>query len=94
VHNQVLAWRVQDSLAELGLSHQDYSIAGGRMVHIPKVVTASAWPPVEVVIRMLLGQKAENFAAHADAIASYLDVTQVKVVPLEHSLIRLELATC
>jgi hypothetical protein len=94
VHNQVLSWRVQDSLAELGLSHQDYSIAGGRMVHIPKVVTASAWPPVEVVIRMLLGQKAENFAAHADAIASYLDVTQVKVVPLEHSLIRLELATC
>lgn len=40
----VLAWRVQHSLAELGLTHQEYSIAAERMLHIAKVVTASACP--------------------------------------------------
>lgn len=65
-HDQLLAWRVQDSLADVGLAHQDYSIAGGRMVHIPEVVTASAWPPVKVVIRMLPGQKAEDFNARRE----------------------------
>jgi hypothetical protein len=82
---------VQDSLAELGLTHQDYSIAGGRMVHIPQVVTVSTGPPVRLVIRMLPGQRTEDFTAHAPAIASYLGVTKVGVVPLEHPLIRLEL---
>jgi hypothetical protein len=90
-HNQILAWRVQDSLAELGLTHQDYSIAGGRMVHIPQVIRVVTGPPVGLVIRMLPGQKAETFTAHAPAIASYLGVTQVGVVPLEYPLIRLEL---
>jgi hypothetical protein len=54
---QLLAWRVQDSLADIGLIHQDYSIAGGRVVHIPEVITASAWPPANVVIRMLRARR-------------------------------------
>ncbi|MGH3783671.1 MAG: hypothetical protein ACRDRO_24375 [Pseudonocardiaceae bacterium] len=91
-HDQVLAWRVQDGLAEIGLTHMDYSIAGGRMVHLPEVVTVSAGPPVGLVIRMLPGQRAEDFTAHAPAIASYIGVAEVRVVPLvEHPLIRLEL---
>lgn len=28
-HNQILAWRVQDSLVELGLTHLDHSILAG-----------------------------------------------------------------
>jgi hypothetical protein len=90
-HNQVLAWRVQDSLAENELIHQDYSIGGGRMVHVPKVVTVSSNPTTELVIRMLAGQDAEDFTAHAPAIAADLGVAEVRVVPLEHPLIRLEL---
>lgn len=93
-HNQILAWRVQDSLAEIGLTHLDYSIAGGRIVHIPEVISASAWPPMQVVIRMLPGQQAEDFKARAEAIARYLDVAEIKVIPLEHPPIRLELSTC
>src|SRR5437588_10612889 len=83
--NQVLAWRVQDSLAENGLIHQDYSIGGGRMVHSPKVVTVCTNnPTTELVIRMLAGQDAEDFTAHAPAIASDLGVAEVRVVPLAH----------
>jgi hypothetical protein len=81
-HDQVLAWRVQDSLAEIGLTHLDYSIGGGRMVHIPEVVSVSAGPPVVLDIRMLAGQRAEDFAAHAPTIAYYLGVAEVRVVPL------------
>jgi hypothetical protein len=91
VHNQILAWRVQDSLAELGLSHQDYSIAGGLVVHIPQVISVSPGPPVRLIIRMLPGQRAENFTEHASAIAPYLGVARVKVVSLVHPLIQLEL---
>lgn len=90
-HNQILAWRVQDCLAELGLTHQDYSIAGGRMVRIPEVLTVSTGPPVGLVIRMLPGQRADDFTAHASTIASYLGVAKIRVIPLEHPLIRLEL---
>ena|SRR5581483_6217928 len=93
-HNQLLAWRVQDSLADIGLIHQDYSIAGGRVVHLPEVITASAWPPVNVVIRMLPGQKAEEYTEYVEAIAEHLGVAHVNVVKLEHPLIRLELSTC
>jgi hypothetical protein len=57
---QLLAWRVQDSLADIGLIHQDYSIAGGRVVHIPEVITASAWPPANVVIRMLRARRTKT----------------------------------
>lgn len=90
-HNQVLAWRVQDSLADIGLTRMDYSIGGGRMLHIPEVVAVSAGPPVGLDIRMLPGQRVEDFAAHAPAIAYYLAVSEVRVVSLGRSLIRLEL---
>jgi hypothetical protein len=40
---------------------------------------------------MLAGQRAEDFAAHAPEIAYYLGIAEVRVVPLERPLIRLEL---
>jgi len=40
---------------------------------------------------MLPGQSTEDFAAHASAIAHYLGVPYVWVVPLGRSRIRLEL---
>jgi hypothetical protein len=82
---------VQDSLADIGLTRMDYSIGGGRMLHIPEVVAVSAGPPVGLDIRMLPGQRVEDFAAHAPAIAYYLAVSEVRVVSLGRSLIRLEL---
>ncbi len=90
-HDQVLAWRVQDSLAEIGLTHNDTSIGGGRMVHIPEVIAVYPGRAAALDIRMLPGQRAEHFAAHAPAIAYYLNVAEVRVVPLGHTLIRLEL---
>ena len=93
-HNQALAWRMQDIIAGLGLTQTDFSIAGGRIVHIPEVVSVAAGPPVGLHIRTLPGQTPDDFAAHAPAIAynlGDLGVAQVRVVPLGPSLIRLDL---
>jgi hypothetical protein len=90
-HDQELAWRVQDIIAGLGLIQTDFSIAGGRIVHIPHVVSVAAGPPVGLHIRTLPGQTPDNFAAHAPAIAYNLGVAEVRVVPLGPSLIRLDL---
>lgn len=90
-HNQTLAWRVQDIIAGLGLIHTDSSIAGGRVVHIPKVVSVVAGPPVGLHIRTLPGQAPGDFTAHAPTIAYNLGVAEVRVVPLGPSLIRLDL---
>ncbi len=93
-HNHTLAWRMQDIIAGLGLTQTDFSIAGGRSVHIPEVVSVAAGPPVGLHIRTLPGQTPDDFAAHAPAIAynlGDLGVAQVRVVPLGPSLIRLDL---
>lgn len=90
-HDEELARRVHDIIAGLGLIQSDFSIGGGRVVHIPEMVSVVAGPPVGLHIRLLPGQTPDDFAAHAPAIAYNLDVTEVRVVPLEPSLIRLDL---
>lgn len=90
-HDQILAWRVQDIIAGLGLTHTDFSIGGGWMVHVPEVVSVVAGPPVGLDIRTLPGQTPDDFAAHAPAIAYNLGMAGVQVVPLGPSLIRLNL---
>ena len=89
--NQRFAWRVQDVIVGRGLTQGDFSIAGGFSVHIPEVLSVTTGPPAGVGIRMLPGQIPEDFAKHAPAIAYYLGVTEVRVVPLGPSLIRLDL---
>ncbi|MDQ3153875.1 MAG: hypothetical protein M3R63_19910 [Actinomycetota bacterium] len=91
VGDQRLAWRVQDILAGLGLTQSDYSIGGGRTVHIPTVVAVTAGPPVGLEIRILPGQMPDHFARHASVIAYNLGMAEVRVVPLGPFLIRLEL---
>ena len=83
--------RVQDSLARCELHRIEYTAAGEEMLHTPRVVAADARPPSWVQIDMLPGQSAEDFAAHAPAIAHHLGVPHVWVVPLGRSRIRLEL---
>lgn len=90
-HDQILAWRTQDVIAGLGLTHTDFSIAAGRVIRIPEVVSVAAGPPVGLHIRILPGQTPDDFAAHTPAIAYNLDVAEVRVVPLGPSLIRLDL---
>ena len=90
-HDQRFAWFMQDILAGCGLAIEDYSVGGGRVVHIPQVISLSDGPPESLVIKMLPGQMPEDFTAHAPAIAYDLGVTEVRVVPLEPFLIRLEL---
>jgi hypothetical protein len=90
-HDQLLAWRMQDILAGLGLDQTDFSIAGGRTVHVPEVVWVEPGPPKGLNVRMLPGQTPEDFSAHAPAIAYDLDVAEVRVVPLGYPLVRLEL---
>ncbi len=48
------------------------------MVHIPQVVSVYAGPAVALDIRMLPGQRSEDFAAHTAAIAFYLDMAEVR----------------
>jgi hypothetical protein len=90
-HDQTLAWRVQDIIAGLGLTRTDFSIAGGRIIRIPEVVSVVAGPPVGLNIRTLPGQTPDDFAAHAPAIAYNLGMAEIRVVPLGPSLIRLDL---
>jgi hypothetical protein len=85
---QRLAWRVQDIIVGLGLTQADFSLGGGRTLHIPEVISVTE-RPVGLDIRMLPGQMPDDFAAHAPAIAYNLGVAEVRVVPLGPSLIRL-----
>jgi hypothetical protein len=90
-HNQRFAWFVQNILAGCGLAQQDSSIAGGRTIHVPHVVAVTPGPPLSLDVRILPGQLPEDYAAHAEAIAYDLEVSEVRVLPLAPSLIRLEL---
>jgi Domain of unknown function (DUF1918) len=89
--NEHLAGRVQDIFAGLGLTHVENSIGGGKILHVPKVVSVAAGPPVEVDIEILPGQSPEDFSAHDRTIAYDLGVAEVRVVPLGPDRIRLKL---
>ena len=69
----------------------DFSIGADRVYHMPEVISVDPGPPLGVDIRMLPGQSPQNFSAHAAAIADDLGMTDVRVVPLGPSDIRLEL---
>lgn len=89
--DEYLAWRVEHILAGLNLTHTDFTVGAGRMVHVPEAVAVTAGPPVGVEIRMLPGQTPDDFAAHAPAIAYNLGVARIRIVPLGPCRIRLEL---
>ena len=89
--NQRLAWRVQDILAGCDLIQSDYSIAAGRVVHIPQVMSVTTGPPVQLTIRILPGQMPQDFTAKAPVIAYHLGMAQVKIIPLQPPFIRLDL---
>jgi hypothetical protein len=91
--DKLLVRSVQDSLVRSGLSRTEHTVAGGDTLHIPRVVSADAGPPGWVQIDLLPGQSAEDFTAHASALAQSLGVPQVWVVPLGRSRVRLELPT-
>ena len=86
-----LAWRVEEIIAGLELTQSDFSIAAGRVFHVPEVVSVDPGPPVSLDIRILPGQSPDDFSAHAAAIAYDLGMAEVRVVPLGPSAIRLEL---
>jgi Domain of unknown function (DUF1918) len=87
-----LARRVEEIIAGLGLTQTGHSIAGCDIVHVPQVVSIDLGPPAGLDIQTLPGQSPEDFSAHAAGIAYGLGVTEIRVVPLGSSLIRLELA--
>jgi hypothetical protein len=86
-----LARRVEEIIVGLGLTQSDYSIAAGRVFHIPQVVSVDPGPPVGLDIRILPGQSPDDFSAHATTIAYDLGMADVRVVPVGPSVIRLEL---
>ncbi|HET9258206.1 MAG TPA: hypothetical protein VFO16_23825 [Pseudonocardiaceae bacterium] len=90
-HEQRFAWYVEDIIAACGLTRVDYSVAGDRAIRIPRVISVNPGPPVSVDVRILSGQLASDFATHAEAIAYDLEVSEVRVVPIGPSVIRLEL---
>jgi hypothetical protein len=89
--DEMLAGRVQSLITGFGLTKAGSSIGGGANVQAPQVISVSAGPPVSLDIRILAGQMADDFAAHAPAFAYKLGVAEVRVVPLGPSLIRLKL---
>jgi Domain of unknown function (DUF1918) len=86
-----LAQRVEEIIAGLDLVQSDFSIGGGRVFHVPEVVSVTPGPPVGLDVHILPGQSPEDFSAHAAAIAYDLGMAEVRVVPLGPSVIRLEL---
>jgi hypothetical protein len=86
-----LARRLEEIIIGLDLVLDDFSIAAGRVYHIPQVLSVDPGPPVGMDIRILPGQSPEDFSAHAAAIAYDLGMAEIRVVPLGPSLIRLEL---
>lgn len=89
--DHILVERAQEVIVGLELTQADFSIGGGRTIHIPEVVAVTAGPPRGLHIRTLPGQTPDDFAAHAPAIAYNLGVPEVQVVPLGPSQIRLDL---
>jgi hypothetical protein len=87
----LLAWRVEEIIAGLDLVQSDFSIAAGRVFHVPQVVSVDTGPPVGLDIRILPGQSPDDFSAHAAAIAYDLGMAEVRIVPLGPTVIRLEL---
>jgi hypothetical protein len=90
-NNQRLAWRVQDILAACNLTQTDYSIASGRVVHIPQVISVVTGPPAGLIIRLSSCQMPKDFTTIAPTVAYHLGVTQVRIVPLQPPFIRLDL---
>lgn len=60
-------------------------------MHVPHVIAVSPGPPLSLDIRILPGQLPEDFMARGHAIAYDLEVSDIRVIPLAPSLIRLEL---
>jgi hypothetical protein len=88
---ELLAQRVEEIIAGLELVQSDFSIASGRVFHVPQVVSVDPGPPVGLDIHILPGQSPDDFSAHAAAIAYDLGMAEVRVAPLGPSVIRLEL---
>jgi hypothetical protein len=55
-YNQQLAWRVQDIIVGCGLVQVDYSIAGGRVFHIPQVISVDPGPQYGSISALSLDQ--------------------------------------
>jgi hypothetical protein len=88
---KLLVRGAQESLALRGLQRADRTVAGGERCNAPRVVSADAGPPGWMPIDLSPGQSAEDIDAHASAIAQHLGVSQVRVVTLGRSRVRLEL---
>jgi hypothetical protein len=91
-NRQELAWRVQDVLAGCGLVQVDYSIACGRVVHIPQVVSVITGPVARVTLRLLDGQLPADFTAQTQRLEYHLGA-KVDIVELEAPFIRLDWRT-
>lgn len=89
--NQRLAWRVQDTLAALGLFQKGSSIAGGPSFRIPAVTRVDLGVPIRLTIATLPGQVPEDFTPHTAAIAHTLGMARVRVINGGASLLYLEL---
>ncbi len=89
--DQMLAWHMQRFFVGRGLTQTHHTMAAGRIVHAPQVISVTSWAPIGLDIRMLPGQAPEDFAAHTPAMAYHFGAAEVRVVPLGPSLIRLEL---
>jgi hypothetical protein len=86
-----LASRLQEIIIGCGLTQLSYTLSGDYNLHAPQVLSVGDGSPVEVDILILPGQTPDHFTEHAPAIAYNLDMTEVRVVPLGPSWIRLEL---
>jgi hypothetical protein len=87
---QQLVQRVQKILVGVGLTQPDFSLGGGRTLHIPEVISV-AEKPMRFTIRTLPGQIPDDFVKAAPRIADNLDVAEVHVDRLGPSLLQLRL---
>ena len=87
---QQLVQRVEKILVGVGLAQAGYSVAGGRIVISPEVISV-AERPMRLTIHTLPGQIPDDFVKAAPRIADNLDVAEVHVDRLGPSLLQLRL---
>lgn len=89
--DQRMAWHIQDILVGCGLFQSGASIIGGTHYYIPRVISKPTETPPGFNICIYPGQAPHHFRAHAQTIAHNLGVADIRIIPLEPYLIRLEL---
>ncbi|WP_224392833.1 FtsK/SpoIIIE domain-containing protein [Pseudonocardia sp. ICBG1293] len=86
------AWRWRQVCEHVGLC-RSVSVAAGQTVVVPRLVNVDIGDYLALIVKLLPGQKPEDFIAQVDRIAWALGVLRVRIIPRGMGWLRIELHT-